>query len=84
MMKFRDVELTPEQVRVAMECDTPEELMAVCKEINIDITKEEAEKTLENLEDIDLTSEEMKAIAGGWIRTSPRKKSIKPTKVTAC
>ena len=65
MMKFKGVELTPEQVQKAMECDTPEELMAVCKEINIDITKEEAEKALENLEDIDLTSEEMKAIAGG-------------------
>ena len=65
MMKFRDVELTPEQVRKAMECDTPEELMAACKEINIVITKEEAEKALENLAEIDLTHEQMKAIAGG-------------------
>ena len=36
MMKFRDVELTPEQVRKAMECDTPEELVAACREIGID------------------------------------------------
>ena len=65
MMKFRDVELTPEQVRVAMECDTPEELMEICKEINIDITKEEAEKALENMAEVDLTHDQMKAIAGG-------------------
>ena len=65
MMKFRDVELTPEQVRKAMECDTPEELMAACKEINIVITKEEAEKALENLAEIDLSHDQMKAIAGG-------------------
>ena len=63
MMKFRDVELTPEQVRKAMECDTPEELMAACKEINIVITKEEAEKALENLAEIDLSHDQMKAIA---------------------
>ena len=42
MVKFKGVELTPEQVRKAMECDTPEELVAACKEIDIDITKEEA------------------------------------------
>ena len=66
MMKFRDVELTPEQVRIAMECDTPEELMAVCKEINIDLTKEEAENALANLAEVDLTPEKMKAIAGGY------------------
>ena len=65
MMKFRDVELTPEQVRKAMECDTPEELMAACKEINVVITKEEAEKALENLAEIDLSHDQMKAIAGG-------------------
>lgn len=65
MMKFRGVELTPEQVRTAMECDTPEELMAACKEIDINITQEEAEKALENMAEIDLTHDQMKAIAGG-------------------
>lgn len=65
MLKFKDVELTPEQVRKAMECDTPEELMAICKEIHIDITKQEAEKALENLAEIDLSHDQMKAIAGG-------------------
>ena len=65
MLKFKDVELTPEQVRKAMECDTPEELMAICKEIHIDITKQEAEKALENMAEVDLTHEQMKSIAGG-------------------
>ena len=66
MMEFRGVELTPEQVRVAMECETPEDLVAACKKINIDITKAEAEKALENLSDINLTKEQMQAIAGGY------------------
>ena len=65
MVKFKGVELTPDQVRKAMECDTPEELVAACKEIDIDITKEEAEKALENMAEVDLTREQMKAIAGG-------------------
>ncbi len=65
MVKFRDVELTPEQVRRAMECDSPEALMAACREIDIDITKEEAEKALENMAEVDLTPEQMKRIAGG-------------------
>ncbi|MBR5908566.1 MAG: hypothetical protein IKZ66_01170 [Schwartzia sp.] len=65
MVTIKGVELTPEQVQRGMECDTPEELKAACKEIGIDVTVEEAEKFLENMEDIDLTSEQMKAVAGG-------------------
>ncbi len=65
MVKFRDVKLTPDLVRRAMQCQTPGELMAALREIDIDITKEEAEKALENLAEIDLSSEQMKAVAGG-------------------
>ena len=65
MITIKGVELTPEQVQRGMECDTPEELKAACKEIGIDVTVEEAEKFLENMEDIDLTPEQMKTVAGG-------------------
>ncbi len=65
MVKFKGVELTPEQVRKAIECDTPEKLVAACREIGIDATVEEAEKALENLAEIDLTPEQMKTVAGG-------------------
>ena len=65
MITIKGVELTPEQVHRGMQCDTPEELIAACREIGIDVTVEEAEKFLENMEDIDLTSEQMKAVAGG-------------------
>ena len=65
MITIKGVELTPEQVQRGMECDSPEELKAACKEIGIDVTVEEAEKFLENMEDIDLTPEQMKAVAGG-------------------
>ena len=66
MVEFRGVELTPEQFRIAMECETPEDLMAACKKINIEITKAEAERALERLAEIDLTPEQLKAIAGGY------------------
>ena len=65
MITIKGVELTPEQVHRGMQCDTPEELIAACREIGIDVTVEEAEKFLENMEDIDLTSEQMKTVAGG-------------------
>ena len=74
MVTIKGVELTPEQVQRGMECDTPEELKAACKEIGIDVTVEEAEKFLENMEDIDLTSEQMKTVAGGRGDTKRRTK----------
>ncbi len=66
MMEYKGVELTPEQFRVAMGCETPEELMAACRQINIEITKEEAERAIERLAEIDLTPEQLQAIAGGY------------------
>ncbi len=66
MMEYKGVALTPEQFRIALECETPEDLMAACKKINIEITKEEAERALSRLAEIDLTPEQLQAIAGGY------------------
>ncbi len=66
MVTIKGVELTPEQVLKGMECKTPEEMMAICKEIDIDVTKEEAQTYIKALAEIDLTPEQMKAIAGGY------------------
>ncbi|MBR5908567.1 MAG: hypothetical protein IKZ66_01175 [Schwartzia sp.] len=74
MVTIKGVEMTPEQVHRGMQCDTPEELIAACKEIGIDVTAEEAENFLENMEDIDLTSEQMKTVAGGRGDTKRRTK----------
>ncbi len=65
MPKINGKEIPKELLAKAMACDSPEELMAACKEIGIDVTVEEAEKFLENMADIDLTSEQLKAVAGG-------------------
>ena len=66
MLTIKGVELTEEQFMRGIECNTAEEMMKLCKEGGIDVTKEEAQKYVDNLADIDLTPEQMKEIAGGW------------------
>ncbi len=72
--------LNEEQIRKAMACDTPEELVALAKAEGVDLTQEEAEAYLCEMEDINLDVEQMKQVAGGkgvcygvgdcWGRTS--------------
>ena len=69
MLTIKGVELTEEQFMRGIECNTAEEMMKLCKEGGIDVTKEEAQKYVDNLADIDLTPEQMKAIAGGYVMT---------------
>ena len=47
-------ELTKEQIQKAMACETAEELMALAKAEGIELTKEEAESYLAELEDFEL------------------------------
>ena len=66
-------ELTREQIEKAMACETAEELMALAKAEGIELTKEEAESYLAELEDFELDEENIKKIAGGgkfsWIKS---------------
>ena len=65
MDKEKIKDLTEEQVRKAMACDTPEELVALAKAEGVELTKEEAEADLSEIADVDLDSAQLKQVAGG-------------------
>ena len=56
---------TKEQIEKAMECKTPEELIALAKKEGIEITKEQAEAYLEELQNVELSHETLGKVAGG-------------------
>ena len=57
--------LTKEQIAMAMECETPEELIELAKEAGVELTLEQAKAYLDELEDFELTSEALENVAGG-------------------
>ena len=64
-MKIDGNEVSKEMLEKAMQCDTPDELVKLAKENGVELTKEEAEAYLSEMEDIDLDSSQMKMVAGG-------------------
>ena len=58
-------ELTKEMIAKAMSCETAEELMVLAKAEGIELTKEEAEAYMAELEDFELDEAMMKNVAGG-------------------
>jgi hypothetical protein len=69
-MKVNGQEISKEVLAKALLCDTPEELMALAKKEGFEITTEQAEAYLAEMEDIDLDSAQLKQVAGGgaeWI-----------------
>ena len=64
-MPIDKIELTKEQVAKAMARKTAEELMAMAKAEGIDLTKEEAEAYLAEMDDVELDSDTLKQVAGG-------------------
>lgn len=52
-------------IEKAMECDTAEDLIALCKKAGITITKEEADAYLAELADFELNSKALDKVAGG-------------------
>ena len=80
MAKINVNELSREQIEKAMACETAEELMALAKAEGIELTKEEAESYLAELEDFELDGDMLKRVAGGgdsyyaglcWSNTKP-------------
>ena len=65
MAKVNINELTREQVEKAMSCKTAEELMALAKAGGFEMTKEEAETYMAELEDFELDDKTLKQAAGG-------------------
>ena len=68
-MSINKNELTKEQIAKAMSCETAEELMAVAKAEGYELTKDEAEAYLAEMEDCELDSETLAKVAGGGCYT---------------
>ena len=64
-MPINKNELTKEQIAKAMSCETAEELMELAKAGGVELTKEEAEAYMAEMEDVELDSDMLKQVAGG-------------------
>ena len=64
-MSINKNELTKEQIQKAMACETAEELMELAKTIGVELTKEEAEAYMAEMDDVELDSDALKQVAGG-------------------
>ena len=64
-MPINKNELTQEMILAAMQCKDADELIALAKMGGYEITKEEAEVYLKELEDYELDEEVLKNVAGG-------------------
>ena len=64
-MPINKNELTKEMIAKAMQCETAEELIALAKTEDIELTKEEAEAYMTELSDFELDDIALKNIAGG-------------------
>ena len=58
--------LSEEVIAKAMQCETPEQLIELAKSEGIELTLDEAEAYLAELDDVELDSKQLKAVAGGW------------------
>ena len=65
-MKIKGNKISKEMLSKAMACDTPEELVKLAKENGVELTKEQAEAYISEIEDIDLDTSQLKDVAGGY------------------
>lgn len=49
-----------------MQCETPERLIELAKAEGIEITQEEAEAYLSEMDDMELDRQQLKSVAGGY------------------
>ena len=57
--------LTKEMIKIAAKCQTAEELIALAKQADIDITEAEAEALFEKLQNEELDAGTLDKVAGG-------------------
>ena len=57
--------ITLDMIKKAMECETPEELIALAKTEGFEITKDEAESYIAKLDDFQLNNKDLNKVAGG-------------------
>ena len=65
-MSINRNEITKEMLVKAMQCHTAEELMALAKSEDRELTKEEAEAYLAEIDDFELEEEALEQVAGGY------------------
>ena len=65
-MSINKNEITKEMLAKAMQCRTAEELMALAKSEGRELTKEEAEAYLAEIDDFELEEEALEKVAGGY------------------
>ena len=83
-MSINKDELTKEQIQKAMACETAEELMALAKAEGIELTKEEAEAYMAEFDDMELDSESLKNVAGGYCHRKNELTKEQIAKAMAC
>ena len=66
-MPINKNEITKEMIAKAMQCETADELIALADSEGIELTKEEAEAYLAELEDFELDSDVLQKVAGGGV-----------------
>ena len=73
MEKSDTNELSKELIAKAMQCESADELIEVAKEEGVDLTQDEAEAYMAELEDFELDSADLKQVAGagGWNFSTP-------------
>lgn len=65
-MSINKKEITKEMIVKAIQCHTAEELMTLAKSEGREVTKEEAEAYLAEMDDMELEEEALKKVAGGY------------------
>ena len=64
-MPINKNEITKEMLEKVMQCKTAEELMALAKSEGMEITREEAEAYLAEMDDVELDDTALQQVAGG-------------------
>ena len=49
-----------------MQCETPEQLVELAKSEGIELTLEEAQAYLDEMDDVELDRQQLKTVSGGW------------------
>ena len=65
-MPINKNEITKEMIEKAMQCKTAEELLVLAKAEGVEITKEEAEAYMAEMDDMELESNALQQVAGGF------------------
>lgn len=66
MAKINRDELTKEQIEKAIACKTADELLSLAQAEGYEMTKDEADAYMAEMDDLELEDAELAKVAGGW------------------